>query len=202
MKTWYTSKTLWVNAIAALALIVQSRYGFVIDAEIQAAILTIINLILRISTRQEINWNKSAPGSDDTDGGPGIGPVVPCLFFLVLLSGCATTGPAVPGAVDTVVLSGKSLVATQRTIVALAVQADALCDQGVIKPEDCGKIAAAYALAKPAYDAAADALLLAMHSDTAGSATTYADRQAAFNRLAQDVIRLAAQVGITTGGAP
>ena len=55
-KPWYTSKTLWVNAIAFVALVVQSfGTGFVIGAEEQVGILAVINILLRIITKQPIS---------------------------------------------------------------------------------------------------------------------------------------------------
>ena len=53
-KHWYSSRTLWVNGIAALALLAQTKYGFVIDAEAQAAILIVLNIILRAITKAPI----------------------------------------------------------------------------------------------------------------------------------------------------
>lgn len=54
-KSWWSSKTLWVNAIAMLALAVQSfGTGFVIAPEQQAALLVVINLILRVLTKTEL----------------------------------------------------------------------------------------------------------------------------------------------------
>lgn len=53
-KRWYLSKTLWVNAIALVALFLQSQYGFVIDAEEQVAIVAVINLVLRFVTKQPL----------------------------------------------------------------------------------------------------------------------------------------------------
>ena len=51
-KSWYASKTLWVNAIAFAALLIQSfGTGFVIAPEEQAGILVIVNVILRIITK-------------------------------------------------------------------------------------------------------------------------------------------------------
>jgi hypothetical protein len=64
-KAWWRSKTLWVNLVAGAALLVQSQYGFVIDAEAQAAILTVINLLLRLITRDPIGLR------DETAPGPG-----------------------------------------------------------------------------------------------------------------------------------
>jgi uncharacterized membrane protein len=53
-KTWYTSKTLWVNAIALIALIVQGMTGFIIDIEAQAGLLVVINMILRVITKEGV----------------------------------------------------------------------------------------------------------------------------------------------------
>ena len=51
-KPWYTSKTLWVNAIAFVALALQSfGTGFVIGVEEQAGILIVLNILLRIITK-------------------------------------------------------------------------------------------------------------------------------------------------------
>lgn len=55
-KSIWTSKTLWVNLIAGIAMLVQSKYGFVIDAEAQAAALTFINIILRLITKKAIDF--------------------------------------------------------------------------------------------------------------------------------------------------
>jgi uncharacterized membrane protein len=76
-KAWWRSKTLWVNVVAGIALLVQSRqYGFVIDAEVQVAILTVINLVLRVITKEPVGLRDEAgpgpfPGIDA--GGPGVG---------------------------------------------------------------------------------------------------------------------------------
>lgn len=57
MKKWYESKTLWVNAIAILAFIVQIQLGKdLISPEVQASLLAIINLFLRLVTKHEIDW--------------------------------------------------------------------------------------------------------------------------------------------------
>ncbi len=55
-KKWYASKTLWVNAIAAVALFVNNQYGFTISADIQVVILAAVNFILRSVTRTNITW--------------------------------------------------------------------------------------------------------------------------------------------------
>ena len=56
-KTWYTSRTLWVNALAIIAMIVTEVTGHnPLNAEAQVGILGFINLILRAITKQPINW--------------------------------------------------------------------------------------------------------------------------------------------------
>ena len=53
-KKWYASKTFWVNIIAALTLIAQIRYGFIIDSSTQALILTGVNIALRKITKEPV----------------------------------------------------------------------------------------------------------------------------------------------------
>ena len=53
-KEWWRSKTLWVNIIAVLVIVVQGLTGFVITPEAQAGILAILNLILRLQTEEAI----------------------------------------------------------------------------------------------------------------------------------------------------
>ena len=57
-KMWYTSKTLWVNALAVVALVAQSQWGYVLTPESQVAILGVVNLVLRAVTKTEIVWKK------------------------------------------------------------------------------------------------------------------------------------------------
>lgn len=53
-KKWYLSRTLWVNVIALAALLLQSQIGFELTSEETAAILTVINLIMRAITKQPL----------------------------------------------------------------------------------------------------------------------------------------------------
>ena len=53
-KPWYLSRTLWINVIAIVALIVQNRYGFILSLEEQMGIITVVNIILRIFTKKEL----------------------------------------------------------------------------------------------------------------------------------------------------
>lgn len=56
MKNWYRSKTLWVNIIAIVSIIVRAELGYVLSPEAEIAILGAINFILRIVTKEELNW--------------------------------------------------------------------------------------------------------------------------------------------------
>lgn len=59
MKKWYLSKTLWVNVISLVALIIHGVSGVDwLDFEAQAILLSAINIILRFVTKEEINWKK------------------------------------------------------------------------------------------------------------------------------------------------
>lgn len=57
-KKLWTSKTFWVNLLALIVMIVQTRTGFVINVESQVAILALINMALRMITKSEITWKK------------------------------------------------------------------------------------------------------------------------------------------------
>ena len=52
MKRWHHSKTLWVNIVAIIALIVEAQTGEVLTPEMQISILGGVNLILRLVTNQ------------------------------------------------------------------------------------------------------------------------------------------------------
>lgn len=56
-KSWLTSKTLWVNLLAIIALVAQGQFGFVISPEAQLTILAGINMALRLITKSEITWS-------------------------------------------------------------------------------------------------------------------------------------------------
>lgn len=55
MKKWYLSKTLWVNIIALIAVIIQLITGKeIVSQQMQGLFLTGINIILRIVTKHEL----------------------------------------------------------------------------------------------------------------------------------------------------
>jgi len=55
-KKWYTSKTLWVNIIFLIAFLSKGALGFEITAEETAAMLILVNLVLRAVTKTKLEW--------------------------------------------------------------------------------------------------------------------------------------------------
>jgi len=55
-KPFYKSKTLWTNLVAALAIGLQIKYGFIITPEVQTLILALVNTGLRAITKEEVIW--------------------------------------------------------------------------------------------------------------------------------------------------
>lgn len=54
-KPWWQSKTLWVNAMSAVAVCVQALAGQPwFSPELQAAILAGVNVVLRLLTNQPV----------------------------------------------------------------------------------------------------------------------------------------------------
>lgn len=54
-KDWYKSKQFWVNALALIALVLQSQSGFVVSLEEQSAIVMVLNLGLRAFAGEGLN---------------------------------------------------------------------------------------------------------------------------------------------------
>jgi hypothetical protein len=164
MKTWYLSKTLWVNIIAAIALLVQTQTGFIVDAEAQAGILAVINLILRLITSTGLTTG--AQENSQTGFARIACMVVIALVMgaMLLVSGCAS-GPkgstTTPAASDSpVILAGKSLLTVKASITTAATAVDSFCKAGKISADKCAQAKDAYSSSKSAYDSAVDAYLL------------------------------------------
>ncbi|HUX01580.1 MAG TPA: hypothetical protein VMY35_11430 [Phycisphaerae bacterium] len=55
MKSPWRSRTLWVNVLALAAMAVERYYGSnLLDADTQTAMLAVINVVLRLVTRQPV----------------------------------------------------------------------------------------------------------------------------------------------------
>jgi hypothetical protein len=107
-KAWFLSKTLWFNAVAILAIVIQLfNHYYIIPPEVQSGILAIINIILRTISGQPLEWKTSSDGSEEP---PHFIPPNPAGFiqrplilmllslalFGCLLNACSTTNPGVP----------------------------------------------------------------------------------------------------------
>lgn len=56
-KKWYLSKTIYVNAIALVGITVQTITGKeILSPELQVLALSVVNLILRTVTKENITW--------------------------------------------------------------------------------------------------------------------------------------------------
>lgn len=55
-KSFWKSKTFWANIVAAGAVLIQMRYGFVIGLEYQAVALSLVNMALRAITHEPVTW--------------------------------------------------------------------------------------------------------------------------------------------------
>jgi len=55
MKKWYASKTLWTNALMLAAVVVYNATGQdYLTPEVQGAIITVVNVVLRVITKEEL----------------------------------------------------------------------------------------------------------------------------------------------------
>lgn len=59
IKSILESKTFWVNILAIIALFTQSKFGFILDENVQLQILAILNIILRSVTKDPVSWSKN-----------------------------------------------------------------------------------------------------------------------------------------------
>lgn len=55
-KVWWKSKTIWANVVALIAIVAQGVSGneILIDAEAQAGLLAVVNVVLRIITTSAV----------------------------------------------------------------------------------------------------------------------------------------------------
>ena len=44
-KTYYTSKTFWLNILAVVGIIAQGQFGYVVSPEMQVTALAVINFL-------------------------------------------------------------------------------------------------------------------------------------------------------------
>ena len=56
VKKWYRSKLIWANLLGIISILLQSHFGLWIPPEMQVMILSIINIVLRMITKEKIEW--------------------------------------------------------------------------------------------------------------------------------------------------
>ena len=53
-KRWWQSKTIFVNVVALIGVVLAQTTGVVLSAEETAGVLAVVNLILRVVTKSEL----------------------------------------------------------------------------------------------------------------------------------------------------
>ena len=126
-KATWKSRTFWVNIIAVVALVAQNRWGYVIDGEGQAALLLVVNMVLRACTSEPLSWVKNGTKSGFTR--LRLLVVVALLSLAVLtLQGCAM-GMAKP------TQPGEVLASLETDYTTTLIAARAAHDQGLLSLE-------------------------------------------------------------------
>jgi hypothetical protein len=69
-KRFWQSKTFWVNCLAILAVVVSDLAGVTIPETVPVLVLGLVNLILRLVTKQEISWDEPQAPSSTRPTGP------------------------------------------------------------------------------------------------------------------------------------
>jgi len=59
MKPWFKSRTFWSNIVSVFTIVVSAECGVTITAEEAAAILAVINIILRALTTEPLLWGNN-----------------------------------------------------------------------------------------------------------------------------------------------
>jgi len=180
-KSVWLSKTLWVNVMAIIALVVQSYTGYAMDLDTQVVVLGAINALLRLITKQPVSWTGN--GSQSGFARLPILFVISCLF-IICLAGCATT--ETPQS-----MAAKSLLTARQGVIAAATTADELCIQGVMKQKDCDRAKEIYTQAQAAYLTASDAYLLYLLAADQASLDRFRDAEGRLQALFLDIDGLA-----------
>lgn len=55
-KSILLSKTFWVNIVMIICFIAQNKWGYIIDENTQIQALGVINIILRLTTKEPVRW--------------------------------------------------------------------------------------------------------------------------------------------------
>ncbi len=55
-KALVTSKTLWVNLLSIAGMVASAMFGYTIPAEWSVSILAVINIVIRLVTKEAVVW--------------------------------------------------------------------------------------------------------------------------------------------------
>jgi nitrate reductase gamma subunit len=66
-KNFLLSKTLWFNAFSIAIMLIQAKFGFIVDASVQLTVIALINLILRQFTKSGITLDLKPVSLDPAD---------------------------------------------------------------------------------------------------------------------------------------
>ncbi|MDW7643434.1 MAG: hypothetical protein SCI25_00165 [Desulfuromonadales bacterium] len=56
-KKFWLSKTFWVNLLALVFIVLQSLTGLELSAEAQVSLLSLVNIGLRLVTKEAVTWS-------------------------------------------------------------------------------------------------------------------------------------------------
>ena len=191
-KNPFTSKTLWVNILAIVALFAQNKFGFVLSPEIQVTILALINMGLRLITKTEITWD-SGSGSSGGFSSPRLlgGMAMLAIVLLVALVACAGFQAKSKSAQAT-----QALLSAKTAMVGIAESADQMCSQGALSQPQCDTVAKLYKDAKVNYDLAANLLNVAVAVDTPAAWQGYTTGNDKFLAIYMNLTAAAVQFGL------
>lgn len=192
-KHFLVSKTLWTNALAIVGMAIfgddVSQYFTATD---QAAILGVINMILRIITKEPVSWSVITSNK----GRASIWAILGLVWMLALvfmLSGCA--GSKANKAVTVIEI-------TNASINDISAALESSCQEGRIPPDTCAQIQTTYDRVKSADDAVVHAMSAAIEAgEDPQSSPDYNAAMAELTKAIGDLYNLAGQTGIIkTGG--
>lgn len=188
-KNIWHSRTFWVNILAVIGMLVQTQTGFIIDPAAQAAILSVINIVLRLITKSPIEWGSN--DSNSSSGSSGLNSLGMCLLAVMLLASCASLTPNTYKYAETTKVTAEG-------IAKIAIdmhKAGTLDDKGYLKVKDT------YERARKASDATIFALQTALEvGQDPRSAENYNLALDESMRLLTKLIELAVDLKLIQGG--
>ena len=176
-KKWYASKTLWMNGLAVIGIVLQGVTGKeVLPLEVQSVLLGVINVALRLVTKQAVVWMLAA-----------------VMLTGSLVTGCA--GSKANKAVTAIEIANAS-------INNLAAAMESACQDGRVPPDVCNRAQAVYDRVKLADDAVIHAMTAAIEAgEDPQSSPDYNAAMAELTKAMGDLYALAGETGVISTSA-